>query len=383
MRNQVLAAILLATAASGAVYAQTAARPATAPVATTGKPQLGSFGVDLTAMDRKVAPGDDFYNYINGAWMARTEIPADRSSWGGFAILRNLSDERTRAVIEGAAATPGGDPVSAKIGDTYASFMDAAAIEAAGAAPLKPYLAKIAAIASPSDLAKAFADATMHGIDVPIGAGVQQDLKDNTVYAVYLGQGGLGLPDRDYYLKDDAKFAEARTKYVTYIADMLRMAGQPDPQGSAQRIYDLEKQIAQVHWERAELRQVEKGYNPMAVAQLATAMPGFDWQAMLAAQGLGAQTRVIVGQPSALTGTAKIVAATPLPVWKEYLAFHTISNAAPLLSSNFVNTQFAFYGTTLNGTPQLKERWKRGVDLVNGSLGEAVGQIYVQKYFPP
>ncbi|MFN3434526.1 MAG: M13 family peptidase, partial [Sphingomonas sp.] len=381
MRKQVLAALLLASAASGVVYAQTSTQT-TAP-ARPGKPQLGDFGVDLTAMDRSIAPGDDFYNYVNGAWMARTQIPADRASWGGFAILRNLSDERTRAVIEGAAAAPGSDPVATKIGDTYATFMDAAAIESAGAAPLKPYLAKIAAINSQSDLAKAFGEATKHGIDVPIGAGVQQDLKDNTVYAVYLGQGGLGLPDKDYYLKDDPKFAEARTKYVTYIADMMRMAGQPDPQGSAQRVYELEKAIAQQHWDRAELRQVEKGYNPMPVAQLATAMPGFDWQAMLTEQGLGSQTRVIVGQPSALTGTAKIVAATPLSTWKEYLAFHTISNAAPLLSSNFVNTQFAFYGTTLNGTPQLKERWKRGVDLVNGSLGEAVGQIYVQKYFPP
>lgn len=383
MRKQVLGAILLASAASGAVYAQTAARSATAPVATNGKPQLGDFGVDLTAMDRKIAPGDDFYNYVNGAWMARTEIPADKASWGGFGILRDLSDTRTRAVIEGAAANPGSDPVAAKIGDTYATFMDAAAIEAAGATPLKPYLAKIAAIRSQSDLAKAFGEATMHGIDVPVGAGIEQDLKDNTVYAVYLGQGGLGLPDRDYYLKDDAKFAEARTKYVAYIADMLRMAGQPDPQGSAQRIYDLEKQIAQVHWARAELREVEKGYNPAQVADLATSMPGFDWKAMLAAQGLGAQSRVIVGQPSALTGIAKIVAATPLPVWREYLAFHTISNAAPLLSSNFVNAQFALFGTTINGTPELKQRWKRGVDLVNGSLGEAVGQIYVQKYFPP
>src|SRR6478735_9837035 len=159
MRKQVLGAILLASAASGAVYAQTAARSATAPVATNGKPQLGDFGVDLTAMDRKIAPGDDFYNYVNGAWMARTEIPADKASWGGFGILRDLSDTRTRAVIEGAAANPGSDHVAAKIGDTYATFMDAAAIEAAGATPLKPYLAKIAAIRSQSDLAKAFGEA--------------------------------------------------------------------------------------------------------------------------------------------------------------------------------------------------------------------------------
>ena len=391
MRNPVLAALLLASVASSATYAQTATRPAPTPApaaaaepAVSGKPQLGDFGVDLTAMDRSVKPGDDFYNYVNGAWMARTEIPADRSSWGGFAILRDLSDKRTRTLIEQSAAqTNAPGSVADKIGTTYASFMDAATIEAAGAKPLKPYLDKIAAIRTQTDLAKAFGDATKEGLDVPIGAGVQQDLKDNTVYAVYMGQGGLGLPDRDYYLKDDPKFAEARTKYVTYIADMMRLAGQPDPQGSAQRIYDLEKQIAQVHWERAELRQVEKGYNPMPVADLATAMPGFDWKTMLAEQGLGAQTRVIVGQPSALTGTAKIIAATPMKTWKEYLAFHTISDKAPLLSTPFVNTQFAFYGTTLNGTPQLKERWKRGVDLVNGSLGEAVGQIYVAKYFPP
>jgi putative endopeptidase len=383
MRHHILAGLLLATAASGALYAQTATTPTTA-TRTAGKPQLGDFGVDLTAMDRKILPGDDFYNYVNGAWMARTEIPADRASWGGFGILRELSDARTREVIE-TAARSGGAPgsVADKIGTSYASFMDAPAIEAKGAAPLKPYLDKIATIRTPADLARAFADASIHGEDMPIGAGVQQDLKNNTVYAVYVGQGGLGLPDRDYYLKDDPKFAEARTKYVTYIGDMMKLAGQPDPQGAAQRIYDLEKQIAEVHWERAELRQVEKGYNPVMVADLAAKMPGFDWKTMLDAQGVGSQTRVIVGQPSALTGTAKIVGATPMTTWKEYLAFHRISDAAPMLSSAFVDRQFAFYGTTLNGTPQLRERWKRGVGFVNGSLGEAVGQLYVAKYFPP
>ena len=387
MRKPILAALLLATAASGVVYAQDrlpVANP-TAPVdATSGKPQLGDFGVDLSAMDTSVKPGNDFYRYVNGKWMDRTEIPADRSSWGGFAILRDLSDKRTREVIEEAAAkqnAPGS--VDEKIGVTYASFMDAPTIEAAGAKPLAPYLAKIAAIGSQADLARAFADASMHGIDVPIGAGVQQDLKDNTIYTVYVGQGGLGLPDRDYYLTDNPKFVEARQKYVTHIATMLKLAGQPDPAGAAQRIYDLEKQIAQVHWTRAEQRQIEKIYNPVATADLAAKMPGFDWNAMLTEQRLAGQPQVIVAQPSALTSTAKIIQATPLKTWKEYLAFHTISNAAPLLSSPFVNENFAFYGTTLSGTPQLKDRWKRGVDLVNGSLGEAVGQVYVQKYFPP
>ena len=388
MRKAFIVTSLLATAAAGTVaYAQSTPAPTVPAAAATsapGKPKLGDFGVDLTAMDKTVAPGDDFYNYVNGAWMKRTEIPADKASWGGFGILRDLSDTRTRAVIEDAAkANPAPGSVEAKIGTTYASFMDQAAIEKAGAAPLKPYLDRIAAIKTPTELATAFGEATRHGMDVPIGAGVQQDLKDNTVYAVYMGQGGLGLPDRDYYLVDNPKFADVRTKYVAHIAKMMQLAGQPDPQGAAQRIYDLEKQIAQVHWARAELRQVEKAYNPMMVADLDAKMPGFDWKAMLAAQGLGSQTRVIVGQPSALTGTAKIIQATPMSTWKEYLAYHTISDKAGLLSTPFVNENFAFYGTTLSGTPQLKERWKRGVDLVNGSMGEAVGQIYVQRYFPP
>ncbi|HEX8484945.1 M13 family metallopeptidase [Sphingomonas sp.] len=383
MRKTVIAAMLLGGVASTAIYAQTVSP--TAPVsAASGKPQLGTFGVETANMDTSVAPGDDFYMFVNGAWQAKTEIPADKASWGGFGILRDLSDQRTRAVIEESAKAqhaPGS--VGEKIGVTYASFMDTAKIEAAGAAPLKPYLARIAAVKTPKDLAVAFADANRHGIDVPIGLGVEQDLKDNSVYAVYAGQGGLDLPDRDYYLVDNPKFAEARTKYVAHIATMLRLGGVADPAGAAQRIFDLEKQIAQVHWTRAEQRQVEKAYNPVPVAELAARMPGFDWRTLLTDQGFANQTRVIVTQPSALTGTARIIAATPMSTWREYLAFHTISDKAPLLSDAFVNERFAFYGTTLSGTPQLKERWKRGVDLVNGSMGEAVGQIYVEKYFPP
>jgi putative endopeptidase len=383
MRKTVFAAILLGGVASTAIYAQTTSP--TAPVAaSSGKPQLGTFGVETANMDKSVAPGDDFYQFVNGTWQAKTEIPADKASWGGFGILRDLSDQRTRAVIEDAAKAqnaPGS--VGEKIGVTYAGFMDEAKIEAAGAAPLKPYLAKIAAIQTPAQLATAFGEATRRGMDVPIGVGVQQDLKDNSVYAIYAGQGGLGMPDRDYYLVDNPKFVETRAKYVAHIAAMLQLAGYPDPQGSAKRIYDLEKQIAQVHWTRAEQRQVEKLYNPVATADLNKQMPGFDWPALLAAQGVPNTTRVIVTQPSALTGTARIAAATPMSTWREYLAFHTISSKASLLSKAFVDENFAYKGTTLSGTPQLKERWKRGVDLVNGSMGEAVGQIYVDRYFPP
>ena len=392
MRKSFLVTSLLSgVALAGAALAQsgapapTTARPAAAqPVSAPGKPQLGTFGVDLSAMDRAVAPGDDFYRYVNGKWMDRTEIPADRSSWGGFGILRDLSDQRTRALIEEVARgrnAPGS--VGEKVGVAYASFMDEAAIEAKGAAPLKPYLAKIDAIATPADLATAFAVATRRGIDVPIGAGVQQDLKDNTVYTVYTGQGGLGLPDRDYYLADTPKFVEVRTKYVPYIANMLRLAGRPDPDGAARRVFELEKQIAQVHWTQVENRQIDKIYNPVPTAELAKRMPGFDWATMLTAARIPSLPQVIVAQPSAMTGIAKIVGATPMSTWKEYLAFHTISNAAPMLPKAFVNENFAFYGTTLSGTPQLRDRWKRGVSVVNGSLGEAVGELYVQRYFTP
>ena len=387
MRSTVLAAMLMAGVASSAVYAQTArtaSKPTSpaAPVATA--PKLGSFGVQTANMDKAVAPGDDFYQYVNGTWQKTTEIPADKASWGGFGILRDLSDQRTRAVIEDAARAqnqPGS--VGEKIGVTYASFMDQAKIEAAGATPLRPYLAEIAAIQTPAQLAGYLGKWQARGVDMPLGVGIEQDLKDNSVYSIYAGQGGLGMPDRDYYLKDDPKFAETRTKYVAHVAAMLQLAGYPDPQGAAQRIFALEKQIATVHWERAKLRQVELSYNPVATADLATKMPGFDWAAMLAAQGVADQPRVIVTAPSAIEGTAKIVGATPMSTWRDYLAYHIVSHEAPLLSSPFVNENFAFYSNTLSGVPQLKERWKRGVDLVNGSMGEAVGQIYVDRYFPP
>ena len=375
------AALALSSVAVSPALAQSAKPAAASP---TTKPQLGSFGVDLTAMDTSVAPGDDFYRYVNGKWQDRTEIPADRSSWGGFAILRNLSDERTRTIVEDSAKAqnaPGS--VAEKIGIAYSTFMDEAAIEAKGTAPLKPYLDAIATIKTPRDVARAFALANRRGLGTPIGLGIQQNFANNTEYAVYAGQGGLGLPDRDYYLKDDAKSVEIRAKYMAHIANLMTMAGVPDAEGAAKRIYDFELAIAKVHWTRAEMRQIEKLFNPMPVATLATKMPGFDWATMLAETGVASQPIVIVAHPSALTGTAKIIEATPVSTIREYLALKTIRSFAPLLSKAFVDESFAFNGTVLSGTPQLRDRWKRGVDLVNGSMGEAVGQVYVERYFPP
>ncbi|HMT44269.1 MAG TPA: M13-type metalloendopeptidase [Chakrabartia sp.] len=373
----------MALASLGATAAVDAAPKASKSAAA--KPQFGSFGVDLSGMDTKTAPGDDFYRFVNGAWADRTLIPDDRSSWGGFMILRDLSDQRTRAIIEDVSKKKN-KPGSAaqKVGDYFASFMDEAAIEKLGITPLRPALDAIAAIRTPADLAKALGQANREMIDTPVGIGVEQDLKDNSIYSVYVGQGGLGLPDRDYYLVEgNPRFAEARTKYKAHIATMLGLAGYGDAQARAQRIYDLEVEIAKVHWSQAELRQVDKLYNPMTLAELGEKMPGLDWTTFVGAAGLADQSRVIVTQPSALIGTAKLLNAVPLDTWKDYLALRTVKDAAPLLSKAFVDENFAFEGKVLTGTPALKERWKRGVDGVNSALGEAVGQIYVARYFPP
>jgi putative endopeptidase len=391
IKKIVLCGAATAALAATAAYAAPAHRPAAKRAASTSaahsahaKPQLGAWGVDLAGMDKSVNPGDSFYDYVNGTWDRNTVIPADKSSWGGFGILRDLSDSRTREIIESAARTRAARGTNAqKVGDLYASFMNEAAIEAKGLTPLQPYFAKINAIQNPTDLARFFGEANRVGIGTPFGAEVEQDLKDNSLYSVYLGQGGIGLPDRDYYLDESKpKFAEVRTRYVQHIGNMLRLAGLSDPEGRAQRIYDLEKKIAQAHWTRVQQRQYEKLYNPMNAAQMAQSMPGFDFPVFLQAAGLSGQPQVIVANPSALAGAAKLVQSEPIQTWRDYLTFRTLASSAGMLPKAFVDESFAFNGKVLSGTPQLKDRWKRGVDLVGGSMGEAVGQLYVQRYFP-
>jgi putative endopeptidase len=379
--------ILLAGIASVSVAAAAPALAAPAKSASkiAAKPQLGTWGVDLAGMDKSVKPGDSFYRYVNGSWEKTTEIPADRSSWGGFGILRDLSDQRTREIIESAAKSNAAAGTNQKkVGDLYASFMDEAAIEAKGIAPLEPFLNKIAAIGTSTDLARAFGELNRIGIGSPFGASVIQDLKNNTIYNVYVGQGGLGLPDRDYYLDDkNPKFAETRTRYQQHVASMLKLAGFSNAEARAQRIYALEKKIATDHWSRVEQRQIEKLYNPMTPAEMAANIPGFDFPTYLQAAGLAGQQQFIVAHPSALQGAAKLVQSEPIETWKDYLSFRLVSGVASLLPKAFVDESFAFNGKVLQGTPQLKDRWKRGVDLVGGAMGEAVGQLYVDRYFPP
>jgi putative endopeptidase len=367
--------------AGTSVLAQTKPAAHAAHAATAAKPELGAWGVDLSGMDKTANPGDSWYNYVNGTWDKNAVIPADKAAWGGFAVLADRSEARTHELIEAIAKeqAPKGSNEQ-KIADLYRSYMDEPAIEAKGTQPLQPYLQRIAAIHSQTDLAAAFAEANRTGVGGPIGAGVQQDLKNNSVYLVYLGQGGIGLPDRDYYF--EAKFEPIRQKYVQHIGALMKLAGIADADARAERVFALEKQIAETHWTRAQSRQTEKLYNPMTPAELAKLAPGLDWATYFQGTGLAGQEKVIVAQPSAIEGAAKLIASAPIDTWKDYLTVRTIRAAAPMLTKAFVDENFA-YAKVLSGTPQLPERWKRGVGLVNGALGEAVGQAYVARYFTP
>ncbi|PZN95654.1 MAG: peptidase M13 [Alphaproteobacteria bacterium] len=349
------------------------------------KPEIGSFGFDVDGMDRSVKPGDDFVAYTAGNYLKTLEIPADKTSYGMFTKLRDLSQERTRTIIEKAAAS-GGAPGSEaqKVGDFYASFMDEAAIEAKGIAPIKPELAAIAAIADKTQLAATFGRFSRIGVPSPIGVGVTPDRKNPDQYQVAAGQGGLGLPDRDYYLDmANPKFAEARTKYQAYIATALRLAGFDNVEARAKGIFDLETKIAGTHWTRVERRQAEKTYNPVARPELGKAYQGIDWSALLGAAGLDGQSVINMSTPSALQGTGKLVQSEPLAVWKDYLAFQLIRDSAPFLPKAFVDADFDLYAKTLGGQPEQQPRWKRGTDRTTEVLGEALGKLYVAEYFPP
>ena len=359
-----------------------AAAPALAAGAT---PEIGSFGFDIAGMDRSISPGDDFTAFTSGKYLAALEIPADLTSFGMFTKLRDLSQARTRTIVEaaaGAKAAPGSE--AQKIGDYYASFIDEAAIEAKGLAPIKPELNAIAAINDRAGLARAFGEASRRGVASPIGVGVSPDRKNPDAVTVVAGQGGLGLPDRDYYLDTaNPKFAEARVKYQAHIAQLLTLAGYDNAPARAKAVYDLEAEIAATHWTRVERRQAEKTYNPVKRADVAATYPGIDWTALLTAAGLNDQPVVVVATPSAVAGAGKLIETVPLETWKDYLAVRTIASAAPLLPKAFVDADFDFNRKTLGGQPEIQPRWKRGVDYTSATLGEAIGKLYTAQYFPP
>jgi predicted metalloendopeptidase len=355
------------------------------------KPELQT-GIDLAGMDTSIAPGDDFNEYTNGGWIKATPIPADKSSYGVGAILIDEVRKRTQALIQ-EAANPGSSPSedARKIGDFYSSFMDEAAIESKGITPLKPQLEGIAAIADRDDLARVLGGELRADVD-PLnntnfetgnlfGVWISQGLTDPTSSFPYLLQGGLGMPDRDYYLSTTPHMVELRKQYRTHIGAIFKLAGFADQDARAGRVFALETAIAKVHATRVESEDVHAAVL-WKREELAVKAPGLDWRALLGAAGLSDASSLIVWHPKAISGLSGLVAKEPLDVWKDWLVFHAIEKAASFLPKAFVDEDFQFYGKALNGTPELRPRWQRGVDFTNEALGEVVGKLYVERYFP-
>jgi len=399
MKKQLFAAILLSAAcgsnpppskttpapttetASTTPEQATGAEPAVAMNPKKGKPEIGAWGFDQAGMNTKVTPGASFYEYANGTWLKNTPIPADKSRYGMFSVLSDKSDERTKEIILNAKGAPGSE--AQKIADFYGSFMDEAAIEKAGIEPIKADLAKIAAIKDKNALVLAFAEASRTGGTTPFETGVAQDDKNPEQYIAVLGQGGLGLPDKDMYDAKNKQFDAMRAGYKKYMEQMLTLVGTKDAAKKAAAIYALEEKIAKTHWTRVQNRDPQKTYNKLAIADLQKTAPDVTWKPWLEAVGYKGQEAINVNQPSAITGMAKLVKSEPVAVWKDYLTLHMLTETASYLPKKFVDTRFEFYGKVLSGTPELKDRWKRGVDQVTGAMGEAVGKLYVDKYFTP
>ncbi|HEX7742309.1 MAG TPA: M13 family peptidase, partial [Sphingobium sp.] len=366
--------ILLGAAASVLILGASIAQ---ADQAEQGRPTYGRYGFDTKGMDPSVKPGDDFYLHANGGWAKATPIPADKSNYGAFNALDDLSRERTRGILEAARSDP-----ASKIGAAYASYLDAAKVEAKGIAPIKPWLTRIGAVKDKANYAKVAAEAARAGISGPFTFYVGQDDKDPESYILNLRQGGLGLPDRDFYLQTDDKMAAIRTAYVAHLEQMLTLAGEADAKARAAALMAFETEIAKVHWTQVDSRDADKTYNRMTLADLAKAAPGFDFAGYFGANRL-APAALIVAQPSAITGEAALIARTPVGVLKDALILRSLHAYATYLPDRFADADFAFYGTTLSGTPKREDRWKRAVDFLKESMGDDVGKAYVARYFPP
>jgi predicted metalloendopeptidase len=358
---------------------------APAGAADTAKPL--SSGIDTQYIDTSVRVQDDFFTYLNGKWLKTAEIPADRSSWGTFIKLREDTTPQLRGIIEAdqkdAQAKAGTD--ARKIGDLYASFMDEKKLETLGYKPLAGELQRIRTLKDKKGIPVLVAHLSRIGVATPYGIGVAQDAKASTRYATYIRQGGLGMPDRDYYLKlDDKKMAETRAAYEKHVANILALAGEKDAASMAKAILGFETELAKVQWTRVALRDPNKSYNKMGVAELSALTPGYDWKAALAGAGVGNKVDyVIVGQPDYLTGLNKVLDQTDLATVKAYFEWQLLREFAPYLSQAFVDENFDFYGKTMTGATENRPRWKNGVSLVEGAMGEALGREYVAKYFPP
>ncbi len=387
MKRTLLSTLTLSVLATFA-HAGDAAKSKAAPAAVvaTAASTAPISGIDTQFIDTSVRPQDDFFTYLNGKWLKSTEIPADKASWGTFMALRDDAQTHLRGIIEAAQKDTHkkqGTDVQ-KIGDLYASFMDEARLEKLGTKPLAGELQRIRSLKDKKGVPELVAHLSKIGVATPYGIRVGQDARASTKYATYVGQGGLGMPDRDYYLKlDDKRMLDARTKYEAHVAQILGLAGEKNAAEQARAIVAFETELAKVQWTKVENRDPVKRYNKMSVAELGALTPGYDWNAALAAAGVGNKLDyIIVAQPSYLTGFNEVLAKTDLATLKSYFEWQLLREYSPYLSRAFVDANFAFYGTALTGVTENRPRWKIGVSTVEGALGEAVGRQYVGKYFP-
>lgn len=340
-------------------------------------------GLDPAGFDPAVRVQDDLYRAANGRWLQTAELPADRAEFGAFHGLRDRSDERVRALVEELQAKPQPDGSDAqKLALYQSAFVDTVTIDRLGLAPLAPALAEIAALRSRAELARWLGRAQGR-VDTVLGLWVAPDAGNPEVELVYTRQGGLGLPDRDYYLQDDERFVRARAAYEDYLTRLGTLAGDADAAAHARQVMALERLVAQSHWPRAELRDPLKLFNPMGVDALPTLAPGFDWPAFLDAAGLAGLTRISVSQPNQATALARLLDERPLAEWQAYLRLRLLDGFAEVLPQGFRDARFAFRGQALTGAKEERPRWQRGIVELNGALGEAIGRLYVERHFPP
>lgn len=370
--------------------AQTPVSDATGSEETTSEsiasasPELGSFGVDLSYQDTSIRPGDDFFRFANGLWLDTFELPADRSNYGSFNVLSDRSDERVRTIIDDLTSIePAAGSLEQKISDYYLSYMDTETLNERGLSPLLPGLASLAQIDSIEELTSAFGRAQIDNTATPFNFGVGADRSDPNRYQLGLSVGGLGLPDRDYYLEDTEQYINIRAEYVAHIGRVLEFADIEDAQAKAEAVLNLETRIAEHTWPRADRRNRDLTYNPMTYAEFIGEYPGFDWATFFAAAGIEDLQDLNVSYPSAMTPVIALVNEVPVADWTSYMTYRFIVDSANVLSEEIDKEAFHFYSTVLNGVPEQRQRWERGVARVGSlaSLGEAIGQVYVERHF--
>jgi putative endopeptidase len=375
---------LLLAASAVVLLAACGGEPAT-PVAPTEaaatKATLGEWGIDLANRDEAVKPGDDFFKYANGKWLATFTIPEDKARYGSFDELGVKSENDVKSIIDGfAAAPPAAGSNVAKAADFYASWMDEATLETRGIEPLKPYLDEINGITDKASLLKVIAKV---GYAAPFGIGIEADVADPTRYAVWGAQGGLGMPDREYYLEKNEKYDAYRAAYKAYVTKIFELLGDAAPAASADTVIKFETEIAKGHWTQEDLRVPDKAFKGMSAADFKKLVPNFDLEQFAKDAGIPAITNAVAYGDTSITAGAKLVDSQPIPAWKKYLTFHMASDNATFLSKAFDDASFEFFNKTLRGVPVKRERWKRGVTLLDNNMGEALGEAYAAKFFPP